>query len=257
MITSIQNDKVKLVYGLQNRPRTRRKERKIPLEGVRLIQDALERNYLPEFVFYQPEKADSELITVLEGINATLIPVNDEVMAYMTDTQNPQGVLAVFPMPVPQMPKKPKRVLIMDNVREPGNMGTILRTAAAAGRDVILLAPGCVDPYNPKALRSGMGAHFRVPIIEAQWFQIEEFCKSLNVYLATGKGDLQYDKVDWASPNAIIIGSEAHGAGTQSADIATHHIHIPMAAQTESLNAAVAAGVILFEAAKSLDSSAG
>lgn len=252
MITSTQNDKVKLVYGLQNRPRTRRKERKIPLEGTRLIQDALERNYVPDFVLYQPEKADYDLIAVLQEMNATLIPVNDEVMQYVTDTQTPQGILAVFPMPMPEMPKNPRRVLILDSVREPGNMGTILRTAAAAGRDVILLAPGCVDPYNPKALRSGMGAHFRVPILEAQWFQIKDYCAPLNVYLATGKGDLRYDQADWASPHAIIIGSEAHGAGTYSAEIATQHIYIPMAAQTESLNAAVAAGVILFEAAKSL-----
>ncbi|RMG77419.1 MAG: RNA methyltransferase [Chloroflexi bacterium] len=252
MITSTQNDKVKLVYGLQNRPRARRKERKIVLEGTRLIHDALNQSYQPDFVLYQPEKVDYQLIAQLQAINAALIPVNDEVMRYVSDTQAPQGIVAVFPMPMPKIPQKPRRVLILDSIREPGNMGTILRTAAAAGRDVIILTPDCVDPYNPKVLRSGMGAHFRVPILEAQWFEIKQYCESLEIYLATGNGDLRYDQVDWAIPHAVIIGNEAHGAGTYADEVATRRIFIPMAAQTESLNAAVAAGVILFEAAKLL-----
>jgi TrmH family RNA methyltransferase len=141
-------------------------------------------------------------------------------------------------------------VLILDALGDPGNLGTILRTAAAAGVEVVLLAPGCVDPYNDKALRAGMGAHFRVPVIPQSWDKIAATCDGLAVYLAAMDGDLAYDAADWSSAWALIVGSEAHGASEQAAELAHQRVYIPMAAETESLNAASAAAVILFEAAR-------
>lgn len=249
-ITSLQNDKVKLAYGLQTRTRNRRKERKIVLEGTRLVQDAVAQRNKPLFVLYLPDSADGELIANLEKRKIELVPVSQEVMNHVSDTQNSQGVLGVFHLPSPKLPKNPHRVLILDNLRDPGNMGTMLRTAAAAGIQVVILSPGCADPYNPKALRSGMGAHFRIPLAEANWQEIATYCEEINVYLTTGEGEKSYDTVDWQSPYAIIVGSEAHGAGQKSTELATHRIAIPMAAATESLNAAVAAGVVMFEAAR-------
>ena len=249
-IVSLQNDKVKLAYGLQTRTRTRSKERKIVLEGTRLVRDAIERDNKPLFVFYQAEAADFDLIAELQNRDIQPIPVNAEVMAHVSDTQNPQGIVAVFPMPMPTLPKKPQRVLILDNVRDPGNMGAMLRTAAAAGVEVVILSPGCADAYNPKALRSGMGAHFRIPTAEAPWHEITQYCEGLNVYLTAGDGNLSYDSVDWKSGWAVIIGSEAHGVGEKAETLAHKRIRIPMAAKTESLNAVVAAGVVLFEAAR-------
>ncbi|MEQ8672119.1 MAG: RNA methyltransferase [Aggregatilineales bacterium] len=249
-VVSLQNDKVKLAYGLQNRTRTRQKERKIVLEGTRLVRDAIERNNKPLFVLFQPENVDFELIAELQNRNFQLIPVNAEVMAHVSDTQNPQGIVAVFPMPMPTLPKKPRRVLILDNVRDPGNMGAMLRTAAAAGVDVVILSPGCADAYNPKALRSGMGAHFRVPTAEAEWHEITSYCEGMNIYLTAGDGNLTYDSVDWKADWAVIIGSEAHGVGEKAEILAQKRIRIPMAAKTESLNAVVAAGVVLFEAVR-------
>lgn len=250
IVTSLQNDKVKLTYGLQNRLRTRRKERKIALEGVRLLNDALDAKQKPYFVLYHPENADYGLITRLQEKNALLIPVNDEVMKHVSDTQNPQGMVGVFPLPLPPVPKKPSKVLILDSLRDPGNMGTMLRTAGASGVEVVLLSPGCADPYNPKTLRSGMGAHFRVPIIDAPWADIAGYCEHLTLYMATGAGDVRYDQVDWTQRWGLIIGSEAHGAGSDAESLTDHQIYIPMASQTESLNAGVAAGVILFEASR-------
>jgi len=250
IITSLQNSKVKLTKGLQSRARTRRKERKIVLEGTRLIRDAIEHKHKPLFVIYEKQSANQDLIALLESEDIELMPVNDEVLLYLSETPHPQGVIGVFPLPVPHMLRKPATVLILDTIRDPGNLGTILRTAAAAGVQVVILSPGCADPYNPKTLRSGMGAHFRIPIIEATWENIEGYCQSLNVYLATGKGDLPYDQADWQSSWALIIGNEAHGAGDESANIASSNIFIPMDTETESLNAAVATGVILFEAAR-------
>jgi len=250
VIVSLQNDKVKLTKGLQSRARTRRKERKIVLEGTRLVRDAVERKHAPLFVLYEPENADSDLITLLEARKAMLIPVNAEVMRYVSDTPQPQGVVGVFPLPRPPFPRKPSRVLILDNLRDPGNLGTILRTAGAAGVQVVILSPGCADPYNPKTLRSGMGAHFRVPVVESTWEEIAVYCEPLAVYLATGRGVAGYTQVDWKADWALIIGNEAHGAGSKAEEISTMRINIPMATKTESLNAAIATGVILFEAAR-------
>ena len=250
IVTSLQNEKVKLAKGLQTRPRTRRKERKIALEGRRLIQDAVEHGYEPLFLLYEPGSAHADLIALLEEQGANLVPVSMEVMGHISETPQPQGVVGVFSLPTPPLPRKPSRVLILDNLRDPGNLGSILRTAGAAGVQVVVLSPGCADPYNPKTLRSGMGAHFRLPVVEAAWEQIAGYCEPLNVYLAKGKGGLAYDQADWRSDWALIIGNEAHGAGDEATQLATTQITIPMATETESLNAAIAAGVILFEAAR-------
>lgn len=249
-ITSLQNDKVKLTKGLQSRARTRRKERKIALEGRRLVQDAIEHGQTPLFVLYEPYSTESGLIAMLETRNVNLVPVSVQVMAHISETPQPQGVVGVFPLPTPQLPHNPSRVLILDNLRDPGNLGTILRTAGAAGVQVVVLSPGCADPYNPKSLRSGMGAHFRVPVIEATWEQIAGYCKSLNIYLASGNSGVGYDSVDWQADWALIIGNEAHGVGSDASQLAMSTIMIPMAGETESLNAAIAAGIILFEAAR-------
>lgn len=249
-ITSLKNDKVKLAKGLQTRPRARRKELKIVLEGTRLVRDAVERQHRPFFVFFDPKTVDYHLLALLQQHEFEIIPVNDEVIQHISETSNPQGIIGIFPLPIPPLPKNPQRALILDNLRDPGNMGTIFRTAAAAGVDVVILSPGCADPYNPKTLRSGMGAHFRVPIVEAEWKHIMGYCESLTVYLTSANGSLAYDQVDWLSPWAVIIGSEAHGGGSDSERIADHRICIPMAAETESINAAIAAGVVLFEAAR-------
>lgn len=248
IITSLKNDKVKLTYGLQTRPRTRRKERKIALEGTRLIRDALERGHKPLFMLYQPQTVDYDLLAQLQNRNVDLTPVNDEVMAHISDTDNPQGIVGVFPLPTPPLPRRPSRVLILDNVRDPGNVGGTLRTAGAAGVDVVILSPGCADPYNPKALRSGMGAHFRVPVVEGSWEQIAGYCEPLAVYLADGTGTTDYADADWTRPWALVIGNEAQGVSPECEALNGTRIRIPMAAQTESLNAGVAAGVILFEA---------
>jgi TrmH family RNA methyltransferase len=245
MITSLQNEKVKLAHALQTAAKSRRKERKIVLEGGRLVRDALLAGYAPLFALVAPEFHDAEL---LHRLGTEALAVTDDVMHHVSDTQQPQGIAAVFPMPAPTLPAAPRRILILDSIRDPGNMGTMLRTAAAAGVEAVLLSPTCTDPYNPKALRGGMGAHFRVPVVEREWEGIGQYCHNRTIYIADSAGDTPYDRADWSKEWALIIGSEAHGAGDEAQRLAHQHISIPMAAQTESLNAAVAAGVILFEA---------
>jgi TrmH family RNA methyltransferase len=248
VITSLQNERVKLAYSLQNRPRARRKEKKIALEGTRLIADALLRQAKPDFVLYEPATADYELVAQLQETKTKLLPVSTEVLQHICDTQQPQGMVGVFPMPFPTLLKNPASILILDAIREPGNMGTILRTAGASGIQVVLLSPDCVDPYNPKVVRSGMGAHFRVPILELQWFEIAQYTEKMRVYIADGSGTLAYTQADFTQPHAIVIGNEAHGANNAKKLGEVTAISIPMSAQTESLNAAIATGVIVFEA---------
>jgi TrmH family RNA methyltransferase len=240
MITSTQNDRVKLVRALQEKARTRRKEGKIVLEGARLVRDALARGMQPDFVFYTDE--------ALKPLEVFALAVTPDVMRYMSDTEQPQGIIGVFPLPKRDLPTKPARVLVLDGLRDPGNMGTILRTAAGAGVEAVLLSPDCVDLYNPKVLRGGMGAHFRLPIVTLDWTQIGDYCRALNIYLADSTGDGRYDQVDWSQPHALIIGSEAHGASSDAIKLAAQRVYIPMTNDTESINAAVAAGVMLFEA---------
>lgn len=250
MISSTQNDKVKLVYGLQTRTRTRLKERKVVLEGVRLIRDTIGRGVKPLFMFYEPKSVDYEFLAEMQEYDFVMLEVSEEVMAYMTDTQQPQGIIGVFPMPTPEMPRKPNRVLILDGVSEPGNMGTILRSAVASGVDLVILAPHCVDPYNPKVVRSGMGAHFHIPLVQAQWYEITPYCEGLKVYAAAGGGSLRYDQADYSARHALIIGGEARGIGENARELADELVYIPMAGGMESLNAAIATSVILFEATR-------
>lgn len=246
-ITSTQNNRVKMAANLQKRPRLRRAERRIVLEGLRLMRDAHERGIIPDYVFYDPENADYELIAALQNTRAELLPATEEVLRYMSDTQQNSGMLGVYPLPSPPLPRSAARVLILDAVRDPGNMGTLLRTAAAAGADLAILAPDCVDPYNPKVLRAGMGAHFRIPVVEASWGEIAGFCLEIPAYVAAGDGELTYSDVDWTRPWAMVIGNEAHGS-TSAGRLNPQRIAIPMESATESINAAAAAAVILFEA---------
>lgn len=246
-ITSLQNQYVKLANQLQNKGRVRRGEGKIVLEGTRLIADALEQKIVPEFIFYEPSNIDYELLAKLQNTRTKLYEVPTNIIQYVSDTKSPQGIVGVFRLPKPRLPDNPKRVLILDAIQEPGNMGTILRTAGASGVEVVILAPDCVDPYNPKVLRSGMGAHFRLPIIEADWANIRGYCEHIAHYIATGSGDINYTDVNWNEAWALVIGNEAHGVGEKAQTFDAQAVSIPMA-NAESLNAAIATGVLLFEA---------
>ncbi|QPC82008.1 RNA methyltransferase [Phototrophicus methaneseepsis] len=249
-ITSTQNQRVKLTKTLQTKARARRGERKMVLEGHRLIGDALSRNRRPLFAFYSESNEGTPLLNQLRAAGTELLPASDDVVKYVSDTENTSGLVGVFTIPMPELPNNPLRMLVLDAVREPGNMGTILRTAGAAGVELVILSPGCVDPYNPKVLRSGMGAHFRVPIVEASWQEIATFCESTQIFVATGDAEERYTSVDWTQPWTLIIGNEAHGVSDNARALGGIPVAIPMAESTESLNAAGATAVILFEAVR-------
>jgi TrmH family RNA methyltransferase len=172
----------------------------------------------------------------------------DPVLAACSDTETPQGVVAAVPMLT--IPPRPGLILVLDGLRDPGNLGTVLRSAEAAGVGQVLLAPGTVDLYNLKTVRGAMGAHFRLSAAGLDWPAIGARLAGRAVWLAEASGDTPYDRVDWLAPSALIVGGEAEGAGAGAAALASGRVSIPMAGGAESLNAAMAATVILFEAAR-------
>jgi TrmH family RNA methyltransferase len=253
MITSTANEKVKYVRSLYRR-RTRYRERHFVIEGVRLMEEAFRAGIVPALLFYSKgldaTPGGRELLVEIQKAEAPAFSVSERVMKALADTVSPQGVLAVLPFVELSPPADLSLALVVDQLRDPGNLGTILRTANAAGVEQVFLTPRTVDAYNPKVVRGAMGAHFRLSIESLSWPQIAEALAGLQILLADVQGGRVYDEVDWTRPSALIIGGEAHGATSESAELATASISIPMPGGTESLNAAVAASIILFEAVR-------
>lgn len=254
MITSLSNAKAKFVRSLARR-RARSAARQFVVEGVRLIEEALGAGIVPALVFYTTRvEADPRAHALLERLHAAtpqVFDVTDAVMQVMSNTATPPGILAVVPFIVLPAPTQPQFVLILDAVRDPGNVGTILRSARAAGVDAVFSAPGTADPYNDKVVRAAMGAHFRVPLRVVAWEQAAGAVRGIpRVYLADARGETEYTRADWSRPLALIVGGEAEGASDAAQKIATARVSIPMRGGAESLNAAMAATVLLFEAAR-------
>ncbi len=256
MITSIHNPRIKAARKLADR-KERYAAGMLLAEGVRLIDDAVRCGVQPFAAFYDPQAVAANppaaaLLTALEAGGTDCQPCNPEVFATLTSTVTPQGIVALLPLPLHlPLPAPLTFVLVLDAVRDPGNAGTLLRSAAAAGVQAVFFGPQTVDPFNDKVLRAGMGSHFRVPLrICATWEQVHQLLGAgAHLYLAQAGAELTYDEVDWRAPCTLVVGGEASGAGAAARAAATA-IAIPMHSDVESLNAAVAGSVILFEAAR-------
>ncbi|MBK8988885.1 MAG: RNA methyltransferase [Chloroflexi bacterium] len=190
MISSSKNDKVKYVARLQAERRFRWREQAFVVEGTRWLSELTISDAPLQIVFYTEDWFRSpDHVVILQQLRAPVQIVRPEVMAAMSDTDTPAGVLAVVGMAAKTWPLLPSLLLVLDGISNPGNLGTMLRAAAAAGVDGVLLGPGCVDVYNPKALRGGMGAHLRLPIQALDWPEIRPLLAGLTVWLAdVGEG---------------------------------------------------------------------
>ena len=251
MLTSAKNKRIQYIRKLQSSNRFRKENNVLVIEGVRLIEESYKAGWLPDLVLFTNEVGErgKQVLNSLSEEGIKPVPVSEQVMQAASDTHSPQGILAVIPIKNLPIPQNIDFLLMIDKVRDPGNLGTILRTAQATDVDMVVITPGTVDPYNPKVLRSGMGAHFNVPIIQCNWREVSDLLEvhQLQVYLAdSSEGQPHYD-MDFKSPTAIIIGGEAEGASSEAENIAKFHIHIPMAGKIDSLNSAVAAALLMFE----------
>jgi TrmH family RNA methyltransferase len=249
MITSLTHPKIKLVRALQTHRRAREQERLFVIEGVRLAEEASRAQIAPHLVLHTDplDARGRAALNQLARLGAPVEIVSPRVMASISDTETPQGLLAVLPSSFISHPSSFSFALVLDRLSDPGNLGTLLRTAAAAGVQAVFLAPGTVDVYNPKVVRAAVGAHFHLPLVEASWDELRDPLSRLVVWLAEAREGEAYDRVDWRQPCALVIGSEAEGPSEAARQFTPRRVHIPMPGPAESLNAAVAAGVLLFE----------
>jgi TrmH family RNA methyltransferase len=249
MITSRQNPKIKQIRKLNSGAKHRSQAGMYAVEGIRLLEEAQRSDIHPQWVIHT-DNLDQRAGELLDGYRAQQVPcelVTPGVLEAASATKTPQGVLAVFPLISLPLPSSSSLIVILDSINDPGNLGTVMRTCLAAGADGLLLSPGSVDPYSPKVLRAGMGAHFKLPFQVADWAEITELTRGLSLLLAEmGEGTPLWE-TDLTVPLGIILGSEAHGPGEEARSLATGSIHIPMDPAAESLNAAIAGAVFLFE----------
>ena len=269
LITSPQNPRLQRVRALIEKRKQREEENAFVVEGVRLVEEAVASGWQAELILYTQELSErgQRLVRQVEGSSmaqaprspgragAEAAPVVNEIPPHLMNsiagTENSQGLLAVFSRRTLPLPETLDFALICDNLRDPGNLGTLLRTAAAAGAQGVLLSPGTTDPFAPKVLRAGMGAHFRLPILNTGWDEIRRLCKDrkrpLTILLAEAAEGQACWSMDLRQPVALMVGSEADGASREAMALADQPITIPMPGKSESLNAAIAASILLFE----------
>lgn len=255
-ITSAKNSRIKDARALLRR-RARDRDMRILLEGHRLISDAFSAGAKPIDFFYtrtalqRDPSATKNLCTMAKNTGAQTFIVDDDVLNGLCDTMTPQGVVAVCARPHVELPvTAPPLTLVLDGVADPGNVGALLRSAAAAGATAALLAPGCADVWALKTLRAGMGAQFRMATRTMDWQEVRTFCeeKHIIVRVADGMVEKSYSEADWCVPSAVVVGSEAEGPCEHAWALADEGVCIPMAGGVESLNVAMAGAVIMFEA---------
>lgn len=247
MITSTDNPLVKRVRALMSKRRDRETQGVLVAEGVRLLSEAV-RAGLPAELVAWTHPLDDRARAVLAGLEqggARSVPVSPAVMAALADTTTPPGLLAVLPQPRWPVPHPLTWALALDRVRDPGNLGTMLRTAWAAGVQAVFVLPECADVFSPKVVRAAMGAHFGLPIVTVAW----EALPALPWWLADVGAGRPYTAADWRAAHGLIVANEAEGPSPAARAHATQVIHIPMHPRAESLNAGVAAGILLFAAA--------
>lgn len=251
MITSPSNAKSKLVRALQSRGPQRRDEGAFLAEGVRLVEEAYAANWPFRFVLYDEtlNERGMALVRNLQARDVECALVSRSMMNSLSATESSQGVLAVLNRHQLPSPKSPTFILILDQIRDPGNFGTLLRTALGAGVQMVLLAPGTTNAFATKVVRAGMGAHFRLPIEAMTWDEIERQTQGGQVLLADMHGQSCWE-TNLQVPVALIIGGEADGASEHASRLANGRIGIPMPGPIESLNAGVAGGVLMLEVAR-------
>ena len=248
MITSSQNPKLKLVRSLVGRAKERREANAFVVEGVRLVEEAVNAGWKFQFALYSDGLSErgNALLNQLKANKIEVDEVAGDLLQKLSDTETPQGILAVLELAQLSIPDNLNFVLIPDQIRDPGNLGTLLRSAAATGVQAVFLSPETTDAFAPKVLRAGMGAHFRLPIHSMTWEEIKTKTTGLDIYIADMDGISCWD-TDLHSPLALIIGGEAEGASDEARRLAIGKISIPMAGNIESLNAGVAGSVLMVE----------
>lgn len=247
LITSTANPQIKLMRSLGRR-KARQAERAFLVEGRRLVEDAARHGRI-RLLLAREDIPQAWLDGV--GIDADRIRrVRSDVFDAASDVEHAQGVAAICDLPAGEnvLPDESDLVLILDRVRDPGNLGTALRSAAAAGIRQVLTTRGTVDPYSPKVVRAGMGAHFRLTLGHASPEALVRIGGTgRDIVHADAGATVAYTDYPWRNAAALVVGGETEPLSDELADMVTQTVAIPMHAGMDSLNAGVAASVLLFE----------
>ena len=276
IISSKDNKKVKYIRSLLEKGSIRKKNKSFVVEGIKLVNEAIQYGKVTEMVIseglyrelisddlaknnLQPEN-DKNITSYLKSKNSTVI-VSDAVFKSVSETISPQGVLAITEMPEYKLlnetflfeayKKYGKiKLLVLEDTADPGNLGTMMRTAEAAGVTGVIMGKGTVDIFNPKTVRSTMGSIFRLPFCYVE--DIREAIIGLkkygiNFYATHLKGEKSYKEIEYSDKSGILIGNEARGLSDSTAALADSYVIIPMQGRVESLNAAIAAALMMYE----------
>ena len=254
MITSTANPQVKNLIQLVKKAKVRNEQRLFVVEGIRMFREIpegwLDRIYVSEH-FMEEESH----VKVLQGKNYEVLA--NHVFESVSDTKTPQGILCLVKMPdytlEEVIPKENAHLLILESIQDPGNLGTMFRTGEGAGISGVILSRDTVDLFNPKTIRSTMGSVYRIPFLIADDLEavIGEMKKQgVHLYAAHLKGEQSYDRFDYRESTAFLIGNEGNGLSERTASLADTYVRIPMEGKVESLNAAMASGILLYEAAR-------
>lgn len=269
MISSTANSKVKRLAALVQKAKVRREEQLFIVEGIRMFREApaewIREVYVSEsFLRKCEQESDRESVEQLKKYQYEIF--TDEVFRKISDTQTPQGILCVLTMPhydlaniigndnvVGNDSRRAPLLMLLEDLQDPGNLGTILRAGEGAGVDGVVMTSRTVDIMNPKVIRATMGSIYRVPffVVDDMGVTIDFLIKKgVLVYAAHLDESVDYDEPDYTKPTAFLVGNEGSGLRQETARRASRYIKIPMAGQVESLNAAAAATVLMYEAAR-------
>jgi len=256
IISSEKNEKIKYLKKIY-RKKGRKRRGKFILEGYRILMQYLDTGLEPETVFITPAFASSPEGEKLSGLlkSGELIYLSESLLKRIADTISPQGVIAVVDKPdyrVEEIFRGAELLLLLDRIQDPGNMGTIIRTAVAAGVDGIIILKGSVDIYNLKVLRSTMGAIFNIPIISdlalADFMDCyQELAGNFQLVSTILQAGQYYNEPDYNEPLILVVGNEAGGIREEIIGSSDLTVKLPLIGEIDSLNVAVAAGVVLYK----------
>ncbi len=264
MITSVSNDRVRKVVSYVEKSKARREDKVFVIEGMKMLREApvlqVSEVFVTERLLDTLDEDDKEILWRYGAET-----VSEEVMKKMSDTQTPQGVLAVIRQYEYSLEEvlegynagtgentRPL-LLVLENIQDPGNLGTMLRSGEGAGVTGVIMSKGSADIYNPKVIRSTMGSVFRMPFIYVDNTpnMVKELAaRGIHTYAAHLKGEKNYDEFDYRTPTAFLIGNEGNGLTKETADAAETYVLIPMKGEVESMNAATSAAILTFEASR-------
>lgn len=258
-ITSRDNQWVKLACSLKQR-KHRVSQQRLFVEGLRLVADAAANGVHDALCFVAPRMQEHDQFTTVHeqglALGWTFYAVTDSVYDKLKDTKTPQGIAAVLPFFAYTMESLPavdpdQVVVYLRDIQDPGNLGTILRTAAAANVGAVLVSAGSVDVYNEKTLRSAMGAVFKVPVVtDVTDAELDQFCsdEDREVYGTAAEGTVSYVEAAYDRPVVLAFGNEGNGLEADFLHCCDEILTIPMRADTESLNLSMAVGLVVYKA---------